>query len=66
VRVGDVVAVTSSQFGRAHSTGKISFLSPVLDPASGTFQVIVAVAPDADRVFRPGTSVKITFGRAPR
>ena len=66
VKVGDAVAVTSSQFSRARSTGKISFLSPVVDPASGTFQVIVAVAPDAGRVFRPGTAVKITFGRAAR
>jgi len=66
LRVGDPVSVVSSEFGHARSTGKISFLSPVLDPASGTFQVIVAVAPDADRVFRPGSSVKITFARAAR
>lgn len=66
LHVGDSVSVTSAQFSRASSSGKISFLSPVVDPASGTFQVIVDVAPDAHRIFRPGTAVKITFGRAAR
>ena len=64
LRVGDTVSVVSSQLSHARSTGRISFLSPVVDPASGTFQVIVALSPDAERVFRPGSAVKITFGRS--
>jgi membrane fusion protein (multidrug efflux system) len=66
LKVGDTVSIESSQLSHARSTGKISFLSPVVDPASGTFQVIVAVSPDAERVFRPGSAVKITFGRSAR
>ncbi len=63
LHVGESVPVASAQFPSVRSTGKISFLSPVLDPASGTFQVIVAVTPDHGRVFRPGSAVKITFAR---
>lgn len=61
LHVGDTVSVVSSQFPEARSTGKISFISPVLDPSGGTFQLIVAVNPDGARIFRPGTPVKITF-----
>jgi membrane fusion protein, multidrug efflux system len=66
LRVGEPVSVASAQVPSARSTGKIAFLSPVLDPASGTFQVIVSVAPDRGRVFRPGSAVKISFARATR
>jgi RND family efflux transporter MFP subunit len=61
LRVGDRVAVASVQFPDATSAGRISFLSPVLDPASGTFQVIVAVPRDSGHLFRPGSAVKVTF-----
>jgi RND family efflux transporter MFP subunit len=61
LRVGQAVTVTSAKFSHARSVGKISFLSPVLDPGSGTFQLIISVPRDRDNIFRPGTSVKITF-----
>lgn len=61
LKVGDPVSVVSSKFARARSTGKISFLAPVIDSASGTFQVIVTLPRDRDRIFRPGSSVKINF-----
>lgn len=64
LRVGDPVAVTSANFPDARSSGRISFLSPVIDPASGTFQVIVAVPRDPGRIFRPGSAVKVTFSRS--
>lgn len=61
LRVGDSVSVVSSKFPRAHSMGRISFLAPVIDSASGTFQVIVTLPRDRDRIFRPGSSVKLNF-----
>ena len=61
LRVGDTVTVVSSKFPRARSTGRISFLAPVIDSASATFQVIVTVPRDRDKIFRPGTSVKVNF-----
>jgi membrane fusion protein, multidrug efflux system len=61
LKVGDPVSVVSSKFARARSTGKITFLAPVIDSASGTFQVVVTLPRDRDRIFRPGSSVKINF-----
>ena len=61
LKVGDPVTVVSSKFARARSRGKITFLAPVIDPASGTFQVIVTLPRDRDKIFRPGSSVKINF-----
>jgi RND family efflux transporter MFP subunit len=66
LQVGEPVSVTSKEFTQAHSTGRISFLSPVVDPASGTFQVMVAVPRDSGKIFRPGSAVKLTFGRTSR
>ncbi|HET9794529.1 MAG TPA: efflux RND transporter periplasmic adaptor subunit [Thermoanaerobaculia bacterium] len=66
LRVGDRVSVASAQFPEAQSSGKIAFLSPVLDPASGTFQVIVTVPRDSGRIFRPGSAVKVTFSPSAR
>jgi membrane fusion protein (multidrug efflux system) len=61
LRVGEPVSVVSTKFSQARSTGKITFLSPVIDSAGGTFQVIVTVPRDKDRIFRPGSSVRLTF-----
>lgn len=63
LHVGEDVSVVSREFPQAKSTGRISFLSPVIDPASGTYQVIVSVPRDSGRVFRPGTAVRVTFPR---
>ena len=37
----------------------MSFVSPVVDPASGTIQVLVKVPRDAKKVLRPGLGVKL-------
>ena len=66
LRVGDHVSIASAQFPDARSSGKIDFLSPVVDPGSGTFQVIVSVPRDSGRIFRPGTAVKVTFSPSAR
>ena len=66
LKVGDRVAVASAQFPDARSSGKIEFLSPVVDPGSGTFQVIVSVPRDSGKIFRPGTAVKLTFSPSAR
>lgn len=62
IAVGARVAVAATDFPDATSTGKVSFLSPVTDAASGTVEAIVQVAPDTRRSLRPGMAVKITFG----
>ncbi len=64
VRVGDAVEVSATEFPGVTSTGRISFLSPVIDAASGTVQVIVRVTRDERRLLRPGMAVRITFAGA--
>ncbi len=66
VRLNDEVGVSSAEFPDVTSTGRVTFVSPVVDPASGTIQVIVRVARDAKRVLRPGLAVKLVFGPPPR
>ena len=64
VRVGDAVQVSATEFPGVTSTGRIFFLSPVIDAASGTVQVIVRVTRDERRLLRPGMAVRITFAGA--
>jgi membrane fusion protein (multidrug efflux system) len=61
VRVGETVRVQASQFPSVTSSGKLKFVSPVLDPASGSFQAVVEVARDPARVLRPGMGVRIVL-----
>jgi RND family efflux transporter MFP subunit len=62
VKVGDRVEVVPDRFPDAKTTGEVQFISPALDPASGTFQVVIRVRRDASRrVLRPGVSVKVRF-----
>jgi RND family efflux transporter MFP subunit len=62
VRVGDRVAVTADRFPDVKTTGEVQFVSPTVDPASGTFQVIVRVRRDpAKAVLRPGLAVQVRF-----
>jgi len=62
VKVGDPVEVVPDRFPDAKTTGEVQFISPALDPASGTFQVVIRVRRDAGRrVLRPGVSVKVRF-----
>ncbi|HVO52126.1 MAG TPA: efflux RND transporter periplasmic adaptor subunit [Thermoanaerobaculia bacterium] len=64
VRAGDEVTVEAPGFPDALSSGRVSFISPVIDPGSGTVQVIVQVKRDPKRVLRPGMAVKLTFHAA--
>jgi membrane fusion protein (multidrug efflux system) len=64
VRTGDEVTVEAPDFPGARSGGRVSFISPVIDPGSGTVQVIVQVRRDPKKVLRPGMAVRLTF-RAP-
>lgn len=64
VKTGDEVTVEAPDFPDAHSSGRVSFISPVIDPGSGTVQVIVRVKRDPKRTLRPGMAVRLTF-RAP-
>jgi membrane fusion protein, multidrug efflux system len=64
LKVNDEVAVASTEFPDARAPGRVSFVSPVVDPASGTVQVIVKVQRDAKKVLRPGLAVKLTFAAA--
>jgi len=64
VRVNDEVAVSSTEFPDVRAAGRVSFVSPVIDPGSGTVQVIVRVKRDPNKTLRPGMAVRLTF-RAP-
>ncbi len=65
VKLGERVDVVAERFPDAKTTGEVQFISPALDPASGTFQVIIRVRREAARsVLRPGIAVKIRFTRA--
>jgi RND family efflux transporter MFP subunit len=62
VRVGDRVEVVADRFPDARATGEVQFVSPTVDAASGTFQVIVRVRRDsAKSVLRPGLAVQVRF-----
>jgi RND family efflux transporter MFP subunit len=65
VKLGERVDVVAERFPDAKTTGEVQFISPAVDPASGTFQVVVRVRREAARsVLRPGIAVKIRFTRA--
>jgi RND family efflux transporter MFP subunit len=64
VKTGDEVTVEAPDFPEARSSGHVSFISPVIDPGSGTVQVIVQVRRDPRKLLRPGLAVRLTF-RAP-
>jgi membrane fusion protein (multidrug efflux system) len=68
VRIGEKVEVVPDRFPSAKTTGEVRFISPTVDPASGTFQVIIRVRREpAPAVLRPGLSVKVRFtGPRPR
>ncbi len=65
VRVGDKVVVVPDRFPDARTTGDVQFISPAIDAASGTFQVVIRVRREPARtVLRPGMAVKVSFARA--
>ena len=67
LRTGDEVSVDAPDFPDTRSSGRVSFISPVIDPGSGTVQVIVRVKRDPRKTLRPGMAVRLTFrAAAPR
>jgi membrane fusion protein, multidrug efflux system len=62
VKVGDRVEVVPDRFPGVKTTGAVRFVSPTVDAASGTFQVVILVhrAP-SQPALRPGVAVKIRF-----
>lgn len=67
VHRGDKVEVVPDNFPKAKTTGSVQFISPAVDPASGTFQVVVQVHRDVSQpALRPGVAVKVRFLTAHR
>jgi membrane fusion protein (multidrug efflux system) len=60
-KAGMDVEVEATEIPGVKTTGKVAFLSPVVDPASGTVQAVVKVARDAKRALRPGMSVQVAI-----
>lgn len=62
VRVGDRVEIVPDRFPEAKTTGEVQFISPTVDAASGTFQVVVRVRRVPGKsLLRPGMAVKVRF-----
>jgi membrane fusion protein (multidrug efflux system) len=60
VRRGDEVEVIPTNFPEARAAAVIEYISPTVDPGSGTFEVIVRVRrPAARSVLRPGMAVQV-------
>jgi RND family efflux transporter MFP subunit len=65
VHRGAAVDVLPVNFPQARTTGTIEFISPTVDPASGTFQVVIRVRREPARsLLRPGLSVEIRLPAA--
>jgi membrane fusion protein, multidrug efflux system len=65
VKVGDKVEVVPDRFPDARTTGDVQFISPAIDAASGTFQVVIRVRREPARgVLRPGLAVQVRFAKA--
>jgi RND family efflux transporter MFP subunit len=65
VRVGEKVEVVPDRFPEAKTTGEVQFISPTVDAASGTFQVVVRVRRDSGKsMLRPGMAVQVRFPAA--
>jgi membrane fusion protein, multidrug efflux system len=67
VKVGDRVEVVAERFPDVKTTGDVQFISPTVDAASGTFQVVVRVRREPGKaVLRPGIAVQVRFPKAVR
>ncbi|HEV8610140.1 MAG TPA: efflux RND transporter periplasmic adaptor subunit [Thermoanaerobaculia bacterium] len=67
IRRGDRVEVVPEKFPNARTTGVVQYISPTVDAASGTFQIIVQVRRDPSQpILRPGLAVKVLFNNAGR
>lgn len=61
LHLGQKVLVSAAEFPGVTSTGRITFLSPIVEPGSGSFQVLVTVPRDSRRILRPGMAVNLKF-----
>lgn len=60
VHRGETVEVIPNNFPQARTIGTIEFISPTVDAASGTFQVLIHVRREPARtVLRPGLAVQV-------
>lgn len=67
VRVGDRVEILPVKFPEAKTWGNVQFISPTVDAASGTFQVMIRVHRSPGRsTLRPGVAVKARFAKSSR
>jgi len=67
VKRGDPVEVRLDRFPKVRATGTVQFISPAVDAASGTFQIVVHVRRDPGLPqLRPGVAVQIRFPGAGR
>jgi membrane fusion protein (multidrug efflux system) len=66
VRVGDRVELVPVKFPEAKTTGTVQFISPTVEAASGTFQVLIRVRRNGSSVLRPGVAVRVRFPPTPR
>ncbi|HEY6148837.1 MAG TPA: efflux RND transporter periplasmic adaptor subunit [Thermoanaerobaculia bacterium] len=66
VHRNETVEVVPVSFPEAKTTGTIDFISPTVDAASGTFQVLIRVRRDPARsVLRPGLAVQVRLHNSP-
>ncbi|HEY6146768.1 MAG TPA: efflux RND transporter periplasmic adaptor subunit, partial [Thermoanaerobaculia bacterium] len=66
VHRNETVDVVPVSFPEAKTTGTIDFISPTVDAASGTFQVLIRVRRDPSRtVLRPGLAVEVRLQAKP-
>lgn len=61
VKTGQDVAVVARDLPNVRSTGRVAFVSPVLDAGSGSIQVVVSVRRDPAKLLRPGMAVQLLF-----
>jgi membrane fusion protein (multidrug efflux system) len=67
IRRGAVVDVVPVTFPQARTKGTVDFISPTVDPGSGTFQVIIRVRREpAQAILRPGLAVQVRLPAAGR
>jgi membrane fusion protein (multidrug efflux system) len=62
---GDPVEVIPTNFPKIHASGAVEFISPTVDAASGSFEVIVQVRRERSQtVLRPGLAVSVRLVQA--
>jgi membrane fusion protein, multidrug efflux system len=67
VHRNETVEVIPTSFPEARTTGTIDFISPTVDAASGTFQVLIRVRREPSRnVLRPGLAVQVRLQTNPK